>query len=289
MKKLAVEHIFKPHIAWVGDAAFSPDGRYLATSGGIREDLGVRLWRISDWHIVGEYICAPEIDRIEGLLFCADGSILMGERIKDGAFFVVRISPESWTSQIVIRNILCIYNVVQGHAKNQLAVHAPSLDPMVLWDGRSVSFYNMDTWKLEKTIELGPIRTSAVAFSLARSECVKAIHGKSYGPDRDDMAAVELYSDDFGNKITDLFKDSYVVGMSYSPDGSLLATACILDLLRIWDMENREEVARFSTYEHDLVPYYDQDISSALAFSPDGSLIVCAGYDNLYILRSPFN
>jgi WD40 repeat protein len=65
MKKLAVEHILKPHSAWIGDVAFSDDGCYLATSGLIREDLGVRVWRTADWHIVGEYVLRKLTEREE--------------------------------------------------------------------------------------------------------------------------------------------------------------------------------------------------------------------------------
>jgi WD40 repeat protein len=61
-----------------------------------------------------------------------------------------------------------------------------------------------------------------------------------------------------------------VYGVAFTPDGKLLATACADNLIRIWDVDARQELAALRGHT---------DYVHAVAFSPDGTRLVSASGD----------
>jgi WD40 repeat protein len=66
--------------------------------------------------------------------------------------------------------------------------------------------------------------------------------------------------------------------VTFSPDGAILATACVERAVRLWDVLSGKALR---TLKH-------QDELMAVAFSPDGLLLAAGGYDHkVYVWGIP--
>lgn len=288
MDKLQAEYIFQPHKNGVDTAAYSEDSQFLATSGYIGNERGIKVWRTLDWRLVGEYICSPD-ESIAGLLFCEDGSILFGEGNGDESVeeCVVRISPETWKSDVVISGLTAVWELTEGHNKNQLVIRTPSIDPDILWEGSSALFYNMNTWEMEKVVDLNA-KFASIACSPVKNETVKVTSARLKAPNDKFVRVVDtidFYLDDFSQWLTSFSIDDVIHAIRYSPSGKYLA-AVLSESVCIWDASSREPVAYYTTITPEDEEYLNS--SRALSFSPDGMRIVAGGFDSLFILKAPF-
>jgi WD40 repeat protein len=65
-------------------------------------------------------------------------------------------------------------------------------------------------------------------------------------------------------------QESKAYGVAFSPDGKLLAVACANNLIRVWAVATRQEIAELSGHK---------DYVHQIAFSPDGTRLVSASGD----------
>ncbi len=72
--------------------------------------------------------------------------------------------------------------------------------------------------------------------------------------------------------------DSIIQSVAFSPDGTLLATGGIDNTLRLWDVQNRQEIFRHEPAQWGNI--------HAVAFSPDGKTLASAGtHKEIYLWR----
>ena len=103
-----------------------------------------------------------------------------------------------------------------------------------------------------------------------------AIKAVTFSPDGQLLATagydVKLWSVSNQQEIVTFQHNQWVLAVAFSPDGQLLATGDHGGTVRIWDVQNRQVIARLAgdtTYVH------------SVAFSPDGRTLASAGYQGL--------
>jgi WD40 repeat protein len=69
-----------------------------------------------------------------------------------------------------------------------------------------------------------------------------------------------------------------VNGLSFSPDGTLLASASGISVA-VWNIENREILKNIGVHNHDDSHSYQKVVVSNLAFSPDGEVLASSSSD----------
>ncbi len=74
-----------------------------------------------------------------------------------------------------------------------------------------------------------------------------------------------------GERIAQFWHDSYATNVSFSPDGTLLASTGNDKVIRIWDLEKQEQVQVLVGHTAKV---------NTVAFSPDGTKIVSGAWDN---------
>ncbi|MPM84602.1 hypothetical protein SDC9_131675 [bioreactor metagenome] len=86
--------------------------------------------------------------------------------------------------------------------------------------------------------------------------------------------AVTLWDAVSGTVLGDLVLDQTASGLSFSPDGSLLAVT-VGNNVQVWDVASRTQLVSLSGHS---------DVAGQVAFSPDGKSLVSSGADNQLIL-----
>jgi WD40 repeat protein len=235
------------HEEGVWSLAFSPDGRTLASGGGLDQDCAVRIWDVSSGNEVHRISAHAYV--VSGLGFSKDGTLLAssgGEgaiRIWDTATWAERspqTNPHSW--------VLTSKYSPDG----RLIALGSKLGTVDCFDAR--------TRLLVRQFGNEPGGVVRVAFSPNGNLLASAgLQG-----------AIRLWNVATGQEIGELKGHSGWVYIAISPDGRLLASAGQDKALRLWDLASRKEIRRIGEAECEL---------HEVAFSPDGKTLASAAGD----------
>ena len=226
----------------VEPVAWSPDGALLAAGTGAGE---IRLWRKSDWQIVG--VCAGHTGIVWSIAWSPDGARL----VSGGADATVRVWDVD-THQIA--------HVLTGHTQ---AVTSVCFSP----DGAMVASAGLD-----RSVRLWDAR-SGVPSALLQGH-IGSVSGVAFSPDGALVASssadwsVRVWAVGSGAVVRVLAHPAEVRAVAWRADGQVLASGCADHAVRLWDLRSEQLL-------HTLCRH--TDALRSLAFSPDGMSLASSG------------
>jgi WD40 repeat protein len=233
----------------VARPAFSPDGTRMALTEGIGADPRWRLWNVGRGTPEGESRTGYAIG------FTSDGTGVVEWGRTLGALTFRSLDDHS------IKNIN-----LDGIPPNQLDFEQKGFSPE-----REV-FFGIDRagvarfWDLASGRLLGLIHTPA-----------PPVRGAALGPAGRRLAIslerekiVRLYDARTGRETDLAGHHDFASGLSFSPDGELLASASVDGTIKLWDASTGREV--------ETLPGHRTEATD-VAFSPDGRTLASVGYE----------
>ena len=286
------------HSDALNSVAFSPDGSLIATAS---RDRTVQIWDTATG--ISSHILRGHVDWVRDVAFSADGT-LIATASRDGT--VCLWDTTNWTQRSTLR--------VTGRSPVRSVAFSPdgsliataSGDLTRIWDAAKGSS------RATRTLTGHAAPTTAVAFSPDGSliatasndntariwEAATGIHRATLkghvGPVWDavfspDGSLIATASGDTTARIWDTATGSHrgtightrkVNAVAFSPDGSLIATASDDRYVRIWSLAGHRPIATLFRWTPRLHSAIDNlQVVTAVAFSPDGSLVAAASDD----------
>jgi WD40 repeat protein len=284
--------VFRSEVAEIDSLAFAPDGKTLAWSG---SDRGVHLWDVPSGK---ERRRIPVPLRLQVLALTADGLAVAGAS-RDGAAY----RWETATGKEIHR---C--KIPRGEAGRILLTLAPdaglvavrdeeSRNVLRLWDtatGRELprivvscdEIQSAEFWPNSKTLALRGCDVKLHLWNIGTGNEVRQIEDDSrfldwvnaYSPDGKWIASAGL------NQVIRLWDVAAereclrfsahagtIVGLAFSPNGKVLATACEDDgIVRLWDVSTGRLLHVLRGHEGRI---------HTVCFAPDGKTVLSAGRD----------
>ena len=284
--------------------AFSPDGKTMATSGGLKDQFGeVKVWDVASWterttlggfrSWVGCLAFSPDG---KTLIACADHGGQRGEvrawdltpilprtgefrpdgspawslaYSPDGRMLAVGIGLPSRHGRVWLREI------ASGRADWAYGTHLGVRTVAFSRDGSRLASGSFDGTATVSD------RAGRVQFAIRASD--RTINALALSPDGKTLAtaardgAVQLYETENGDKIRVLEGDE-AWSLAFSPDGSTLAAGMKDGSIASWTVE---------TWEKRQAPAGHSLGVAGLAFSPDGKTLASASWDRTIKLWDP--
>ena len=301
------------HTGAVVDAAFSPDGRLLATSGG-NSDSSIRLWHWHDLESTPMVLHGHE-KTINSLQFSADGTQLLSASYNSNAVLLWHLNhatpsftalpmpeaTEPWTTRfspdghyITAGGVAGLYRWQRADLSAPATLWIPSTD----W----ITEYSFDSSGKYLAIAGGfrSIFVKQLAEPYHRAVAALRGHNKhgaatiAFHPDgnriasggRETDTSVRLWNLTTPRKAPILlgYHDEAVIRVRFSPDGKQLASASGDHSVRLWNPDVPEAAP--------IVLSGHQGAVSALAYSHDGRYLVTGSRDKtirIWDLSHPLN
>ncbi len=238
------------HLGEVGSIVFSPDGKIMASSS--CSDLSyfsdidcqIILWDMETSKIIGQPITGA-FGRIKELVFSPNSNVL---------------ASLEWDGRVIFWDI-ATQNIIR--------------EPMY---GQALAFVSDDILAIatsDNQIEL--LDWKSGKKSGHPIEAGEAVHRLEYRPESHTLISFKTDRVQFWDMQTDKSKVNIPLPYGYyhcavvSPDGSLLASVNVQDIIRLWDTSTGE-------YINGVQSFLLQDLSG-IAFSGDGKTLITQGED----------
>ncbi len=238
--------------------AFSPDGRFLASSDGASAEMSIQVWEIAtereepliDWYAAASV-----------LRFSSDGKTLMG----------------SWGPGIGRWNI--------ENGREETKYLKTGLFGTGLFSSEDFSgVYAMTndkiaTGKKDGTIQLWDVTTRKKLSTLRGHVAKDSVLAVTFSPDGTRLASGnidktvrlwDLTAD--GESVTLQKHTGWINVLAFSPDGKMLASGSIDKTVQLWDTTTGEPRATLTGHLNGI---------TALAFSPDGKTLASSSIDGI--------
>lgn len=231
--------------AW--GAAFSPDGKLLATSSDDSSDpMTIRIW---DWR-AGRLVRGWKAHEatVSRVAFSPDGKILASCSLgkKDNLSLW---DPQSGNK---IRDLISTQGKIYSISFNQSGNILASADQdgvIILWDYL--------TGKIIKQIQIRKDQTCAIAFRPGSDNQLAVCHFRD----------IFIINTDSGEIIKNWQTSSEATSLNFSSDGRYLGAAEDVGSVSVWDMESKKRLVRWEAEGESL---------SAIRFIPDGDHFLVA-------------
>jgi WD40 repeat protein len=236
------------HIHVVRDAAFSPDGRHLASCAG--RDTLVRLWDVAEGHEIAQ------LDGHSGLLtlvaFSPDGRMVVA----------ARISETGWEEKGVL--LWDVQDGIERWCATDIGfdVHTLGFNPdatLLAIGGKSPGISLRDVANGHEVQRLE--RRGEGSFAFSPDWSILASVG-------DDDPCLVLWEVSGGAEVQRLERSrDFFSGIAFSPDGQFVASGG--KYVQVWEVASGREIYRLE----------QERLARLVAFSPDGQMIALTYQD----------
>jgi FOG: WD40 repeat len=256
-----VMHTLNADDGYVRRCVFSPDGRWLATSGGVGKDTTIKIWDVATWRVLRVIKAGGEYEHISHIAFSPDGRLLAS-----GSYNWVKLWEAS-TGKELRRFTGAHEGIAFSPDGRWLATGGGG------FNGSDVKLWEVSTGRELRTLGGSTESVRAAAFSpdnrwLAAEGAKGSIVLWELGADR---APVRLAGHPAGS----------IYEIAFSPDGKRLATSGSGDEgFKLWDLTTRLQLYSLKN----SLNAFDDD-AHKFAFSPDGRLLATGSMDGTIKLR----